>query len=298
MAHFWTKLLSNLKSHNKASVSMPEAYPQHNDDTVMTGHNSSEPEPQQLHELKCDPRLYDDRHSDINWDRLQQLQAEFDFPNQRVQEVEERCIPAEGPSLPIAAVSTCPQCYVVLDVETTGLSPEYDHIIEFGAIKVENGEETDYFSTFIDPGYSIPPYITQITGSTDADVADAPDLFTAMQGIAAFLGDLPIVAHNATFDLRFLYHAYQQAHLQANFRYIDTLTLARHAFPDAPNHKLSTLIDYLGIDGVQEHRALSDVRFTNQIFRKCTAHIESSAFLLPYPSTRSQRRQQYRAYKR
>lgn len=264
MAYLWQRLLSSFKRQDKSSVSTQESNPK---------------------------RDNHDCPSDTTQKDVQQPQTEPDLLGQPVQEE----VPLSAPSPQSdAAQANYEQCYVVLDIETTGLSPESDDIIEFGAIKVENGQETDCFNTLIDPGYPIPPYITQITGITDADITGAPNLLTAMQDIALFIGNLPIVAHNATFDLRFLLHAYQKANLQATFQYIDTLTLARHAFPDAPDHKLSTLISYLGIDGAQEHRALSDVRFTYQIFCACAAHVNLSLFILPYPSTKSQRRKQYR----
>ena len=276
MAHLWESLFSHFSRRDKSSVTTQET---------------------SLQDIAAD------YPSDINWERIQRLQEEFDFPNQRLINEEDTCLPSEIPPSaldckPSDFLTSCPQCYIVLDVETTGLSPESDDIIEFGAIKIENGQETDCFNTFIDPGYPIPPYITQITGITDTDVAGSPDLLTAIKDIAAFISDFPIVAHNATFDLRFLFCAYQKAGMQTNFHYIDTLTLARHAFPELPSHRLSILIDYLGINGTQEHRALSDVRFTYQIFCACCAcltHMDLSLFALPYPSTRSQRRKQYRA---
>ena len=276
MAHFWQRLLSGLSEQDKSSVFTQESNPQHEN------HNCP---------------------SDITPDDVPQPQVSPDLSRQYIKEEEDICVqPVVLPTAPVApsdlAQTDYEQCFVVLDIETTGLDPECDDIIEFGAIKVENGQETGCFNTLIDPGYPIPPYITQLTGITDSDVAGAPDLSTAIQDIAAFIGNLPVVAHNATFDLRFLFHAYKRANLQANFKYFDTLTLSRHAFPNAPNHKLSTLISYLGMDGEQAHRALSDVRFTYQIFCACRAHVDLSLFILPYPSTKSQRRKQYHARER
>ena len=277
MARLWSKLLSIFKVQDTPSAFTQETAPQENDDFS----------------------------SDTNLDCMKQQPEGSIFHGIRFITVEDLCAPAELQSpVPVKEpeindpLAGHPQCYIVLDVETTGLSPESDDIIEFGAIKIENGQETDCFNTFIDPGYPIPPYITQITGITDTDVAGSPDLLTAIRDIAAFISDFPIVAHNATFDLRFLFRAYQKAGLQTNFHYIDTLTLARHAFPELPSHRLSILINYLGINGTQEHRALSDVRFSYQIFCACCAcltHMDPSLFALPYPSTRSQRRKQYRA---
>ena len=273
MARFWQRLLSGLRGQDKTSTSTQEITLQYEN-------------------LDCP--------SDIIPDDVPQPEAEAVLSRKYIQDKEDICAQPEAPLVTPSDLTQIDykQCYVVLDIETTGLTPEFDDIIEFGAIKVENGQEIDSFNTLIDPGYPIPPYITQLTGITDSDVAGAPNLSTAIQDIAAFIGNLPVVAHNATFDLRFLLHADEKANLQANFHYFDTLTLSRHAFPNAPNHKLSTLIAYLGMDGEQEHRALSDVRFTHQIFCACRAYVDLSLFILPYPSTRSQRRKQYRARER
>ena len=183
-------------------------------------------------------------------------------PKEAVVHVDPRAACSEGLQLPLSS-------YIVLDIETTGLSPERDFIIEFGAIKVENGEETASFQTFIDPGCPIPRRITEITGITDADLAGAPSLLPAIHMISDFIGDVPIVAHNASFDLGFLRQAYAAAGLPVRFDVIDTLRLARKAFPDAPNHKLATLIDFLHLGGSQAHRALSDVRYTDLVYRAC-----------------------------
>ena len=183
-------------------------------------------------------------------------------PKGTVVRVDPRAVCSKSPQLPLSS-------YIVLDVETTGLSPERDHIIEFGAIKVENGEEIASFQTFIDPGCPVPRRITEITGITNADLAGAPSLLPAIHMISDFIGDVPIVAHNASFDLGFLRNAYAAAGLPVRFDVIDTLRLARASFPDAPNHKLSTLIDYLHLGGTQSHRALSDVHYTNLIYQAC-----------------------------
>ena len=161
--------------------------------------------------------------------------------------------------------------YYVLDTETTGFSPKTDAIIEIAAIKVQAGEITERFETFVNPGRPIPAKITELTGICDADVADAPDIETAAAELARFLSEpLPVIGHNIAFDLRFISAALARIGLNWNFRCIDTLDLARKAFPRMPNYKLNTLIDQLELSDCQQtHRAMDDVMVTRNLLLKC-----------------------------
>lgn len=94
--------------------------------------------------------------------------------------------------------------YVVFDLETTGFSPIKDKIIEIGAVKVEHGEITDKFSTFVNPKVPIPFQITQLTSITDQMVIGAPDIETVLPQFMEFIGDAALVAHNASFDVSFI----------------------------------------------------------------------------------------------
>lgn len=160
--------------------------------------------------------------------------------------------------------------YVVLDVETTGFSPANDKIIELAALKVVNGEVVDQYSSFVNPGCKIPSRITQLTGITDADVKGAPKINVVIKKFADFRDDFPIVGHNVNFDMSFISVALQNVGIGAEVACVDTLPLARAAFPDLVNHKLATLIKELNLlDHAQEHRALSDVIATNNLFVAC-----------------------------
>ena len=89
-----------------------------------------------------------------------------------------------------------PNSYVVIDVETTGLDPTYDKIIEIGALKVENGTLVDTFSTLVNPGVPVDDFITQLTGITNDDLASAPALDSALSAFSNFIGDSILVGHN------------------------------------------------------------------------------------------------------
>ncbi len=98
--------------------------------------------------------------------------------------------------------------FIALDFETTGISADEHTIIEIGAIHVRDGREIQRFSHLVNPDRPIPREITQLTGISDADVADAPLLDALRDDFAAFLGDLPIMAHNAAFELSYLRHVF------------------------------------------------------------------------------------------
>lgn len=171
--------------------------------------------------------------------------------------------------LPYADEITCLQEYVVLDFETTGLSPQCNDIIEIAALKIDkNGKEIGSFSTLVNPQCPIPEKITQLTGITDHMLCGAPCILDVVKDLYIFLEDYPVVAHNAPFDVSFLKAAYQKAGITAKIRYIDTVKLARQAYPGLPNYKLSTLIQAFEIADIQSHRAMSDVYQTHVLFQK------------------------------
>jgi DNA polymerase III subunit epsilon len=154
--------------------------------------------------------------------------------------------------------------FVVLDLETTGLSPERDRITEVGAVRARGGEVLAELRTFVHPGVPIPPAVTAITGITDADVAHAPDVATVLPTVVDFLGDAVFVAHNARFDLSFLRAAAQRLGLPSlRPRVIDTAVLARRLIRDeVRDMRLGTLARHLRAPDAPDHRALNDARAT------------------------------------
>lgn len=166
--------------------------------------------------------------------------------------------------------------YVVLDLETTGLSAAEDEIIEIAALKLDHGD-LQRFCTFVRPKGRIPERVTQITGISASDVLFAPSFGTVAGELSAFLGDLPVVAHNARFDLGFLQTAFARVGIRKDLCCIDTLQLSRIAYPDMPNYKLATLIDGLElIPGEQQHRAESDAEAAMYLFIRCQKEISRS----------------------
>jgi DNA polymerase III subunit epsilon len=159
--------------------------------------------------------------------------------------------------------------FVVLDLETTGGSPANDRITEVGAVKIRGGEVLGTFQTLVNPGVSIPPLISALTGITDPMVADEEPIEVVLPCLLEFIGRAVLVAHNASFDRRFVQanlerHGYQRL---AN-RVVCTARLARKLLPrdEVPNVRLATLAAYLGSTVAPCHRALTDARATVDVF--------------------------------
>lgn len=155
---------------------------------------------------------------------------------------------------------------IVFDLETTGLSADNNEIIEIGAIKVINGSFETY-TTLVKPTKKVSKQITKITGITNKMLLDAPSIEDIIDDFFDFLEDFPLVAHNASFDMRFLKRNLENHNLIFRENIItDTLSLARRKFPELENHKLSTLIKHLGIKVERSHRATDDALATLQIY--------------------------------
>lgn len=161
--------------------------------------------------------------------------------------------------------------FIVLDFETTGFSADDNYIIQIGAVKYINNEQVDTFETLIKPPVEISKTITKLTGISNDDVVDSPDISDVIGELINFIGDYQLVCHNASFDMAFL-----QANLvRNNYPSIknpvaDTLTLSRRHIKDVENHKLETLKEYFCID-CKSHNALNDCLVTAKIYSHCKA---------------------------
>lgn len=150
--------------------------------------------------------------------------------------------------------------YVVFDLETTGLSPVADAIIEISAVKVKDGKVTGNFSTLVNPGRPIPAAASRVNGITDSMVADAPGLEEALERFLSFVGKEILVGHNIhSFDMKFLSQAMEKLY-KRNLEndYIDTLFMARSCLKELDHHRLVDLAAYFHISTEGAHRALND----------------------------------------
>jgi len=150
-----------------------------------------------------------------------------------------------------------PDCFVVVDLETTGLDYGDDAIVEIGAVRVKNSQVTETYHTMVDPLRPMPAEATAVNGITQEMVDGQPWLCEVLPAFLDFLGDDVVVAHNATFDGNFIMQACLRLDLATPAAFFDTMNLARY-WPEAANKKQSTLLKAAGIENDQAHRALSD----------------------------------------
>jgi len=159
--------------------------------------------------------------------------------------------------------------YIVFDIETTGLSNKTERITEIGAVRMVGGEVKGSFNTFANPGKPIPPKITELTGITDAMVADAPNEQEALQLFYEFCGNCRVlVAHNAAFDTGFIRAAAKRSGLPYEFTSVDTVPLCRSLYKGLKNYKLDTVAEYLKLPPFNHHRACDDAAVLAGIFQK------------------------------
>lgn len=145
---------------------------------------------------------------------------------------------------------------IVLDTETTGLSPYTSELIEIACVRLQKGKIVDSFQTFVKPTASIPPYIQELTGITGGDVVDAPAAQEAVARLAAFVQGDTVLAHNASFDRGFIEAV--EGGTEVSKHWIDTLALSRIALPLLKRHNLQEMAAAFGCAGVS-HRAMADV---------------------------------------
>ncbi len=157
---------------------------------------------------------------------------------------------------------------VVLDLETTGLSPvKGDRVIEIGALAIECGEVCGTFQSFVNPRRKIPWQASRVHGITDGMLAGQPFPEDAYPALYEFISDSLLVAHNAKFDLSFLQHEFRFLGMSLDNPFLCTLLMARKRYPYLPNHRLETVaLHVLGTLPVERrHRALSDAVLTARV---------------------------------
>ena len=159
--------------------------------------------------------------------------------------------------------------FSVVDVETTGLSARSNRVIEIGLVKVRNYRIVERYQTLINPGTTIPEFITQFTGISDNDVVDAPYFNDIIEEVKAFIGDGILAGHNLSFDSSFIkYEILRNSEEPLYNEQVCTLKLARRMFPDLPSRSLASITKHLKLRNKSAHRALSDAEVTARILIK------------------------------
>jgi DNA polymerase-3 subunit epsilon len=164
----------------------------------------------------------------------------------------------------------CPSAssVVVLDFETTGLSPNMgDRAIEIGAVRLVDGQVIESFQQLMNPGFRISGFIESYTGITNSMLLKAPSCEEVMEEFSEFIGDSPLVAHNASFDKRFLDAELERINKSYSRQFACSMLVARRLIQDAPTHKLGDLVHFKHIenDGTF-HRALADSQMTAKLW--------------------------------
>ncbi|MGW8250689.1 MAG: 3'-5' exonuclease, partial [Anaerolineales bacterium] len=153
---------------------------------------------------------------------------------------------------------------VALDIETTGLDPQRDAIIEIGAVRFNESRVEDQWTTLIHPGRTIPPFITQLTGINDQMVIKAPPISAVLTDLIHFIDDAPILGHNVGFDISFLRK--QKKNLFGENEVVDSYELAAVLMPTAGRYSLGALATALGVPFPATHRALDDAHATRGVY--------------------------------
>lgn len=176
-----------------------------------------------------------------------------------------------------------PENYCIIDIETTGLSPDFDSIIEVSAVKYINGLETDHFTSLIKPedtyddGSYIDKFIEELTGITNEMLSTAPDPASVLKQFKIFLGNDILIGHNINFDINFLYDNFSY-YLSETFsnNFVDTMRISRMLHPEEHHHRLKDLSERYSIDYSKAHRALEDCYLTHACFEHLTAEISQT----------------------
>ncbi|MCX8010899.1 MAG: exonuclease domain-containing protein, partial [Ignavibacteria bacterium] len=158
--------------------------------------------------------------------------------------------------------------FVVCDVETTGLNPRSESIIEIALVKIEKLKIVEKFSTLVNPNRYIPSFITSMTGIRNEDVINAPQFKNISYKVQEFIGNSIFVAHNANFDYGFLTYEFLREDIQTRLKTVCTKRLTKRLYPGLHSFSLSSITRFFGLRNQSAHRALGDAKVTAHIFLK------------------------------
>ena len=170
------------------------------------------------------------------------------------------------------------QEFVAFDLETTGLSPEKETIIEIGAVVIKDGKELERFQTFVDPGRRLTQEIVELTGITDDMLVGAPKIEEILPKFIEFVGDRIVVAHNAKFDTSFIRAACARLDIPYELTSVDTLSLAQQLMPKMNRYRLDIVAKELKLPGFNHHRAADDANICGQIMVKFLQMLSERGF--------------------
>lgn len=158
--------------------------------------------------------------------------------------------------------------YVAVDLETTGLEPKKDKIIEIGALRVVDGKVEGIYETFVNPYRKLSEQVKSLTGIQDGELEPAPGIEEVLEEFLAFAGDLPLLGHHVIFDYSFLKRAAVNQGCSFERMGIDTLKLARRFMPEEEKKNLGNACAYFGIRQENRHRALEDAMAAHRLYQE------------------------------
>jgi len=167
--------------------------------------------------------------------------------------------------------------FVAFDLETTGIQPQEDGIVEIGAVKFVEGQPAADFCRLVNPGMPIPADAKAVHGISDADVAGEPPIQDVMGAFTEYCGDLPLVAHNAKFDFKFLEASVKRTKCKApTGAVLDTYGLAKKVFPGMINYRLETLTKHFDFPSTVFHRASEDAEYCGKVFLRILERLDQA----------------------
>ena len=167
-----------------------------------------------------------------------------------------------------------PTNYVILDIETTGLDPEYCEIIELAAIKYENNKEIARFNSLVKPDYEIDSFITDLTGITNEMVKNSPKLSEVILDFYNFIKDEILIGHCVYFDINFIYDALEKENIFLTNDYINIMRFSNKILPELANQKLNTISSHYNVT-LPNHRALTDCVATSECYQNLLQDINT-----------------------
>lgn len=164
---------------------------------------------------------------------------------------------------------------IVLDFETTGMSPNVGaRPTEVAAVRIENGKIVDRYQSLMNAGVHVPAFITELTGITNAMVRNAPPIDQVMRELNVFVDGQPLVAHNVSFDRKFLEAEWQRLRLPMTSPLLCSLLVSRRLYPHLASHKLGALVEHLNLPCTgRYHRALADTEMTAHLWLRMMADL-------------------------
>ncbi|MEN6384515.1 MAG: exonuclease domain-containing protein [Phycisphaerales bacterium] len=172
--------------------------------------------------------------------------------------------------------------YTIIDIETTGLDPHFDEIIELSAIRVRNKQKHDMFQSLVHPMEEVSSFISGLTGITNEMLSSAPTIETIFPSFLEFVGDDVVVGHNVHFDVNFIYDVSMEV-IKRPFtnNLMDTMRIARKLFPDVSRHTLYTLAEHFKLPVIPTHRAMTDCEAVFSLYQVIDKYLSDNHLDLP-----------------